>query len=470
VIPAVACAVDGANRQDLLAVRVIRRLSWPARCEVHLDDAEGRSLGLLGTPLTVRVDGDDEPLFTGTVTGANLVREPDGTTRTRLVGQDALHALRGRQTVRCFERVDPAALVAAVTAGPVRREVDGPTFDRIVQHRHDDLDLVTETLGRVGLFVVPDGDGLRIVDLAGYGEPLPLVHGDTLFQVEASTSVPRATATEALGWHPQRAEALRGRAGDGKEPVLLLDEAGRDGDELRAVARGTVDAAKAGAVVLDAVATGDARLTPGRRILVRGVHEALDTGYTLTAVTSIVDGDGYRSVLSTRPPQRPAARSATSLTLGTVTAVDDPDGCGRVRVSLPAYDALDAGWIPVVTPGAGAGRGLVVLPDTGDPVLVALPHEPTGDAVVLGSLFGANRAEDSGTKRWALRTAGGQKIVVDDEHDSIRLESRNGGFVELAPDRLRIHAATDLVIEAPGHGITVRAATVDFERDLGILP
>ena len=35
---------------------------------------------------------------------------------------------------------------------------------------------------------------------------------------------------------------------------------------------------------------------------------------------------------------------SASVTLGKVTAVDDPDGCGRVRVTLPAHGDLDAGW------------------------------------------------------------------------------------------------------------------------------
>jgi hypothetical protein len=36
--------------------------------------------------------------------------------------------------------------------------------------------------------------------------------------------------------------------------------------------------------------------------------------------------------------------------------------------------------------------------------------------------------------------------------------------VELGPDLMRLSSATDLVIEAPGRALRVRARTVDFEE------
>jgi hypothetical protein len=61
-----------------------------------------------------------------------------------------------------------------------------------------------------------------------------------------------------------------------------------------------------------------------------------------------------------------------------------------------------------------------------------------------------------------LHTADGQSLVVDDAEHSIRLRDRNGSFVELTPALVRLHANADLTLEAPGHAVTVRAATVDF--------
>jgi phage baseplate assembly protein gpV len=157
------------------------------------------------------------------------------------------------------------------------------------------------------------------------------------------------------------------------------------------------------------------------------------------------------------------------VTLGRVTAVDDPDGLGRVRVTLPALGDVDAGWLAVLFPGAGAGKGLVVLPDVDDTVVVALPHQSPEAGIVLGSLFGTVAPPDPGVaggrvRRWTRRPADGQSIVVDDGAHSVRVENRAGSYVELTPDVMRLHAETDLVIDAPGHAMTVRAASIDFEH------
>lgn len=497
--PAVHVTAGGGALPDgcrVLAVRVTSRLSQPAQCELTLDDPRGRALDLLGEGLTVHVAGDDGPLFTGEVTGAALTRTADGATETRLTGYDLLHRLRGRQSVRSFDRVDAAGLAAALAGDLPGVRVStgddgdgGPRFDRVVQYRQRDLQLLTETLGRVGLFVVLDGGDLRVLSLRGHGEPVALRYGRDLHHVDVVAGTDRVTARcEAQGWHAQRAAAFTetvtaprtgrdiGLRPAGAAPLTLIDEGARTAEELRAVAQGTLDASAARAVVLDGVAAGSAALRAGRRIAVRGVAERLDGTYVLTEVVSTVDADGYLAAVSTRPPARDVTRAATSLTLGRVTAVDDPDGCGRVRVALQAHGGLDAGWVSLLVPGAGDGKGLVVLPDVGDAVLVALPHDAAGDAVVLGSLFGTTKAPDKGgvggggVRRWSMRTAHGQSIVVDDEERSLRVETADGSYLQLAPDVVRLHAATDLVLEAPGHGITVKARTVDFEHALIPIP
>jgi phage baseplate assembly protein gpV len=147
--------------------------------------------------------------------------------------------------------------------------------------------------------------------------------------------------------------------------------------------------------------------------------------------------------------------------------VADPEGLGRARVELPAYGGLDAGWLAVLCPGAGPGKGLVALPDPEDAVLVVLPGGEPASGIVLGALFGAAGAYDAGiddgrARRWSLRTAGGQSIVVDDVARSLRLGTEGGSWLELTPELATLHAATDLVLSAPGRAMVVRARSVDF--------
>ncbi|GAB3842973.1 hypothetical protein GCM10029963_16890 [Micromonospora andamanensis] len=191
--------------------------------------------------------------------------------------------------------------------------------------------------------------------------------------------------------------------------------------------------------------------------------------YVLTEVVHTVDANGHLSRFSTMPPPAPRTGSPAPavVTLGTVTDVTDPDGLGRVRVELPAYGGADAGWLAVLCPGAGRGKGLVALPDPQDSVLVALPGGEPASGVVLGSLFGTVEPYDTGiddgrARRWSLRTAGGQQVVVDDVARSLRLSTEAGSWLELTPELTTLHAATDLVLSAPGRAMVVRARSVDF--------
>jgi phage baseplate assembly protein V len=223
-------------------------------------------------------------------------------------------------------------------------------------------------------------------------------------------------------------------------------------------------------VVLWGIASGDARLWPGARIALLGVAPALEGRYVLTSVTHTLDERlGFVSKLSTcPPPPRPRAQH-TLVTPGVVTQVDDPDELGRVRVTLPTYADVETDWLAVVIPGAGPDKGLVALPDTGDQVLVLCDHDDPSRGIVLGGLYGTEQPPDSGVvdgavRRYTLLTPGGRKVQLDDERGLIRLEDASGSFVELSGDRVVVHAAADLTIEAPGKTVVVQAANIDFRR------
>ena len=69
---------------------------------------------------------------------------------------------------------------------------------------------------------------------------------------------------------------------------------------------------------------------------------------------------------------------------------------------------------------------------------------------------------DGRARRWSVRTSGGQTIVVDDVARSLRVATDAGSFLEMTTDLTTLHAATDLVLSAPGRAMVVRARSVDF--------
>lgn len=503
-IPAVEVTVDGRSLPAelitrLVSVRVAGRLGQPAQAEFGLVTAPGAAAEFdavpIGSAVRIGVAGQDEPLFEGEVTCVELAHGPDGEAILRVRGYDLLHRLRKRQQLRVFEAVTAAALATALTGDldlAVVADDPGPEHDRVLQHRQNDLELLTELAGRSGLHPVIDGGELRLVSLAGDdAAEATLVLGKNLHEVRIEANLDRlGDRVTAFGWHPQRAEPYREEAGTPRsEPMIdfsprladvgvegdrfLVDQPGHSADQLAGLAQSGLDRAAAGAVIIDGVADGDARLRPGRRLELDGVADPFCGSYVVTEAVHTVDATGYRTAFGTRPPAPPPRTSSSMITIGLVTAVDDPDGCGRVRVSLPSYGDLDAGWLAVACPGAGPGKGTVALPDVDDTVLIALPHgEPTA-GVVLGGLYGTVRPPEPGVvdgrvRRWSTRTPDGLSIMLDDGRQRLRLADRAGSFVELRPELVRLHAeAADLVIEAPGRTLTVRANKIDFQQAAG---
>jgi phage protein D/phage baseplate assembly protein gpV len=502
-IAAVTVTVDGRAYRDLdrlRSVRVATRLALPAQCELVLAAPDGGARWpdewRFGSRVAVQVASDTGALFDGEVTAVELVHEPDGPVSIRVRGYDLLHRLRERQQLRVFEDVTAAELSAALTAElglELAAEAPGPRLDRVVQHGQTDFELLREVSAAAGLYPVVCGRTLRLVTLAGYGDAVPLRLGHGLADLRVAANLDRvARRVTGLGWHSQRAESLaqpattpRGRPATELDPDpaacgvdgdrYLVDQPVGSDDQLAAAAQAALDAGASRALTASGVADGDAALRAGRRIALDRVAGPVAGEYVLTEVVHTLDGRGYLSSFSTEPPPAPeppaGVGAAATLTLGRVTGVADPDRLGRVRVSLPALGDLDVGWLAVLCPGAGPDRGLVALPDVGDTVMVALPHRRPAAGVVLGSLYGTVPPPDSGVegdrvRRWSMRTAGGQSVVVDDAGERVRVENRAGSHVELGPSRLTVHAATDLVIEAPGKAITIRARSVDFDRAL----
>jgi phage baseplate assembly protein gpV len=122
----------------------------------------------------------------------------------------------------------------------------------------------------------------------------------------------------------------------------------------------------------------------------------------------------------------------------------------------------------VVAAGAGAAKGLVLLPDVGDQVLLLMAHEDPSWGVVIGGLYGTAGAPDAGVEEGAVRrynllTPGGHRLTLDDARRSIRLEASSGSYLELSPETVLLHAVHPLTLEAPGQPILVRGLSVDFQ-------
>src|SRR3954463_14197761 len=77
----------------------------------------------------------------------------------------------------------------------------------------------------------------------------------------------------------------------------------------------------------------------------------------------------------------------TSIVIGVVTSLDDPDGIGRVKVKYPHLEDEQSYWARLVSPMAGKGRGLFMRPEVDDEVAVGWEYNDPRRAYILGAVW-----------------------------------------------------------------------------------
>ena len=166
-----------------------------------------------------------------------------------------------------------------------------------------------------------------------------------------------------------------------------------------------------------------------------------------------------------------ASRPLAGVALGLVRDNRDPTGLARVKVSFPWHDRPDETfWARVAAPGAGKDRGLYIIPEVGDEVLVAFEYGDPRRPVVVGSVYNAKdmppvalpankhlsilRQQTPGGGRTDLvfdGTPGNERLSI--QSPSMALVSA-GDYVQRTGRAVVIEAATDVTMRT-GQNLTV---------------
>jgi uncharacterized protein involved in type VI secretion and phage assembly len=176
-----------------------------------------------------------------------------------------------------------------------------------------------------------------------------------------------------------------------------------------------------------------------------------------------------------------------------VTDVQDPDGQGRVQVSLPFVNeeesAPAAAWARLATFMAGGDRGSWFVPDVDDEVLVAFLAGDPRHPVVIGALWNGVDAppetmdpentirsittrsghklsfdDSSGAEKVTLQTQGNHVLTLDDAAGgTVTLKHNNGASIKIdAQGTIAITAINRVTVDAPaGMAVTAAMVTVD---------
>jgi len=175
-----------------------------------------------------------------------------------------------------------------------------------------------------------------------------------------------------------------------------------------------------------------------------------------------------------------------------VTDIKDPDGIGRVKVTLPwsadtGSDRYEA-WARVATLMGGNNRGSWFVPDVDDEVLVSFEGGDVRRPFVLGGLWNGEDAppesmdsagnndlkvlrsrngvkvtldDADGQEKFIVETPGGQKITMKDGPGSVEIVDSNGNSMKLESSGITITASAKVTVTASQVAVSAGMVTVD---------
>lgn len=155
------------------------------------------------------------------------------------------------------------------------------------------------------------------------------------------------------------------------------------------------------------------------------------------------------------------------LVSGIVTAVEDPEGLGRIKVKFPWLEGEnETSYAPVATLMAGDQRGSFFMPELGDEVLVAYYQGDPSYPCVVGYVWnGQSKAPETDPKRRMIRSVNGHQIEMYDATEQngdkgyVRIKDAHGNVIEMGNGVIRIKGVGAISIEAPHVFINNRRVT-----------
>ena len=160
--------------------------------------------------------------------------------------------------------------------------------------------------------------------------------------------------------------------------------------------------------------------------------------------------------------------------VGVVTNNQDPEKMGRVKVRFPwLSDADESNWARVASPMAGKDRGLFLLPEVDDEVLVAFEHGDLRFPYVVGSLWNGSDAPpavngDGKNNVRVIKSRSGHVVRLTDEDGKEKIEivdksGKNSIVIDTAENTLTVTADKDIVLKAPNGSIKLDAQKVEVK-------
>lgn len=166
------------------------------------------------------------------------------------------------------------------------------------------------------------------------------------------------------------------------------------------------------------------------------------------------------------PPVTPVNMPVAEPQIAFVKDNKDPQNMGRVRVQMLWQKGNEmTDWIRVMTPDAGSGkgggknRGLLVIPEPGDQVIICFRYNDPDRPFVLGSMFhgksGGGGGQGNNIK--SLNSKSGHTITLDDGGGITIVDKSEGNKIEIdGTDKITITSSATMIFECGESKISMK--------------
>lgn len=506
--------VDGQplKADDLEEIRVEQSLLLPDAFSVRFSPSWGlmsKAEELLGSEMELLLAAPDGSALKSVLQGQVLALEPQfgevvsvrggglhgsgRATHLAFAGYDHSHKLNRTRRTATFQNMtvgDIANKVASTAKFEVGTiESSGSPRKFVQQNNETDWEFLWRLAKDIDFEVVVVDKKLNFRKAGSAAAPPSKLE----FGEELMVFNPRITAVQQLdefvvrGWDPEQQQAVEGRARVGStdsKPGISRDKAAQAGsggtltvsdrpiatkDEAQALAESLAAQHGNAYITAEGVCRGDPALHPGSKIEIQHLAKEFDGVYALSQTRHVFRGGfGYEThfTISGRTSHRlvdlttPAKRKSwgNSVVVGKVTQNQDPDKRGRVRVTYPALSGDNEGWwARVVAPSAGKDRGLMMLPQVGDEVLIAFEHDDVHFPYVIGSLWNGKGTPGDLAQHDGSFVLQSDKFMHVKSKDSISIKSDKDLSIEIG-GAITEKSKQDIKIETSGGSIDEKAS------------
>ena len=470
--------LDDQIGQTLVEARISMNLRLPDACLLRFTDPGLKNIDnfpiRIGSSIEVLLSAVDATSLTSIFKGVVVSLEPEFGQGTTLGfrAYDGSHALNQTKRADTYQNMTAADIARKVgnRAGISEGTIDssGPAFDFIQQNNETDWEFLWKLAQRIDFEVLVIDHKLyfRKAGPPAGTQDIPLKWGDgTLInfrprvtgvqQVDEVTvrarDISRSQPFEATESVTQPVSTIGISRSDASQAVqggtlVVADRPVTSQQEASDLAKAYASHLGAGYLEAEGIAKGNPAIRAGSKVKIDGIGTKFGGTYVISSCTHLFQGThGYRTIFST------AGRSSRSLVdlmtpkskrgwgnsvvLGTVTNNQDPQKLGRVRVKYPALgNDAESPWARIASPNAGNARGLLMMPQVGDEVVIGFEHDDVHQPYVLGSL-------------WNGQATPGDDLAVLDGSFSLQSDQK----IQMhAKDVITIKSDKDLTIETTG--------------------